>query len=159
MPFIPLTPGIFIMRLRIFLLLLPLNCLNIFCIWRYWESSRLMLVCALMTSISIVREKERGTMEVLLVSPMKPLMIIIAKAVPYLVLAFVILTVILLMAKFVLGVPLAGSLVWIILISTIYILLALSLGLLVSNVAKTQLVALLVCAMVRSEERRVGKEC
>ena len=108
----------------------------------------LMLVCALMTSISIVREKERGTMEVLLVSPMKPLMIIIAKAVPYLVLAFVILTIILLMAKFVLGVPLAGSLVWIILISTIYILLALSLGLLVSNVAKTQLVALLVCAMV-----------
>ena len=75
-------------------------------------------------------------------------MIIIAKAVPYLVLAFLILTIILLMAKFVLGVPLAGSLTWIILISVIYILLALSLGLLVSNVAKTQLVALLVCAMV-----------
>ena len=56
----------------------------------------LMLVCAMMTSISIVREKERGTMEVLLVSPVKPLMIIIAKAVPYLVLAFTILTVILL---------------------------------------------------------------
>ena len=108
----------------------------------------LMLVCALMTSISIVREKEKGTMEVLLVSPMRPLMIIIAKAVPYLVLAFLILTIILLMAKFVLGVPLAGSLTWIILISVIYILLALSLGLLVSNVAKTQLVALLVCAMV-----------
>ena len=108
----------------------------------------LMLVCALMTSISIVREKEKGTMEVLLVSPMRPLMIIIAKAVPYLVLAFLILAIILLMAKFVLGVPLAGSLAWIILISVIYILLALSLGLLVSNVAKTQLVALLVCAMV-----------
>ena len=52
----------------------------------------LMLVCAMMTSISIVREKERGTMEVLLVSPAKPLMVIIAKAVPYLVLAFAILT-------------------------------------------------------------------
>ena len=108
----------------------------------------LMLVCAMMTSISIVREKERGTMEVLLVSPTKPLMIIIAKAVPYLVLAFVILTTILLMARFVLGVPLVGSLFWIYLISTIYILLALSLGLLISNVANTQLVALLMSAMM-----------
>ena len=132
----------------------------------------LMLVCAMMTSISIVREKEKGTMEVLLVSPVKPLMIIIAKAVPYLVLAFVILTtillmgryvldvppylvlafviliIILLMARFVLGVPLAGSLFWIIAVSIIYILLALSLGLLISNVAQTQLVALLLSAMV-----------
>ena len=108
----------------------------------------LMLVCAMMTSISIVREKEKGTMEVLLVSPVKPLMIIVAKAIPYLVLAFAILIVILLMARYVLGVPLAGSLVWILVISTIYILLALSLGLLISNVAKTQLVALLLSAMV-----------
>ena len=108
----------------------------------------LMLVCAMMTSISIVREKEKGTMEVLLVSPVKPLMIIVAKAIPYLVLAFVILIIILLMARFVLGVPLVGSLFWIIVISLIYILLALSLGLLISNVAKTQLVALLLSAMV-----------
>ncbi len=108
----------------------------------------LMLLCAMMTSISIVREKEKGTMEVLLVSPVKPLMIIIAKAIPYLVLAFAILLVILLMARFVLGVPLAGSLFWILLISVIYILLALSLGLLISNVAQTQLVALLLSAMV-----------
>ena len=108
----------------------------------------LMLVCAMMTSISIVREKEKGTMEVLLVSPVKPLMIIIAKAIPYLVLAFVILVIILLMTRFVLCVPLAGSLVWILVISVIYILLALSLGLLISNVAQTQLVALLLSAMV-----------
>ena len=108
----------------------------------------LMLVCAMMTSISIVREKERGTMEVLLVSPVRPLMVIIAKAVPYLVLAFVILIVILLMARYVLGVPLVGSLFWIIAVSIIYILLALSLGLLISNVAQTQLVALLLSAMV-----------
>ncbi len=108
----------------------------------------LMLVCAMMTSISIVREKEKGTMEVLLVSPVKPLMIIIAKAIPYLVLAFVILVIILMMARFVLGVPLVGSLFWIIVISLLYILLALSLGLLISNVAKTQLVALLLSAMV-----------
>ena len=108
----------------------------------------LMLICALMTSISIVREKEKGTMEVLLVSPTRPLMIIVAKAVPYLALAFTILTIILLMARFVLGVPLQGSVFWIYFTSTIYILLALSLGLFVSNIAKTQLVALLVCAMV-----------
>ena len=108
----------------------------------------LMLVCAMMTSISIVREKERGTMEVLLVSPIRPLMVIIAKAVPYLVLAFCILIVILLMARFVMGVPLAGSLFWIVAVSTLYILLALSLGLLISNIAETQLVALLMSAMM-----------
>ena len=108
----------------------------------------LMLICAMMTSISIVREKEKGTMEVLLVSPVRPLMVIIAKAVPYLVLAFGILIIILLMARFVLGVPLAGSLFWILAVSTLYILLALSLGLLISNVAQTQLVALLLSAMV-----------
>ena len=108
----------------------------------------LMLVCAMMTSISIVREKERGTMEVLLVSPVKPLMIIIAKAIPYLVLAFVILTTILLMGHFVLGVPMHGSIIWIYVVSTIYILLALSLGLLISNIATSQLMALLLSAMV-----------
>lgn len=108
----------------------------------------LMLVCAMMTSISIVREKERGTMEVLLVSPVRPILIIIAKAIPYLVLAFIILIVILLMANSLLGVPVQGSVFWIFVISTIYILLALSLGLLVSNIAKTQLVALLLSAMV-----------
>ena len=108
----------------------------------------LILVCAMMTSVSIVREKERGTMEVLLVSPVRPLMIIVAKVVPYLVLAFVILTTILLMARYVLDVPLAGSIVWIYVVSTIYIILALSLGLLISNIATTQLMALLLSAMV-----------
>lgn len=108
----------------------------------------LMLVCAMMTSISIVREKEKGTMEVLLVSPTKPLMIIVAKLVPYLVLAFTILSIILLMSFFVLGIPIKGSLFWIYVVSTIYILLALSLGILVSTIAETQLVALLISAML-----------
>ena len=108
----------------------------------------LMLVCAMMTSISIVREKETGTMEVLLVSPTKPLMIIVAKLVPYLVIAFTILSIILLMSSFVLGVPIKGSLVWIYVVSTIYILLALSLGILVSTIAETQIVALLISAML-----------
>ena len=108
----------------------------------------LMLICAMMTSISIVREKEKGTMEVLLVSPVRPLMVVVAKAVPYLILAVGILITILIMARFVLGVPLAGSLFWIIAVSVLYILLALSLGLLISNIAQTQLVALLLSAMV-----------
>lgn len=108
----------------------------------------LMLICAMMTSISIVREKEKGTMEVLLVSPTPPLVIIGAKVVPYLILAFLILISILLMSAFVLHVPVRGSLFWIFAVSTLYILLALSLGLLVSNVAQTQLVALLLSAMV-----------
>ncbi len=108
----------------------------------------LMLICAMMTSISIVREKERGTMEVLLVSPIRPLMIIIAKVVPYLILAFVILISILLISRFILDVPVAGSLFWIFVVSGIYILVALSLGLLISTVAKTQLVALLASAMM-----------
>ena len=102
----------------------------------------LILICAMMTSISIVREKEKGTMEVLLVSPVRPLMVIVAKAVPYLVLAFGILITILFMSR------IAGSLLSILAVSTLYILLALSLGLLISNVAQTQLVALLMSAMV-----------
>ena len=108
----------------------------------------LMLICAMMTSISIVREKEKGTMEVLLVSPVKPLMVIVAKTIPYLVLAFAILTAILLMGRFVLDVPLAGSVFWIVTVSIVYIVLALSLGLLISNVAQSQLMALLMSAMV-----------
>ena len=108
----------------------------------------LLLICAMMTSVSIVREKERGTMEVLLVSPVRPLMIIVAKAVPYFLQAIIILLIILTMSATVLDVPLAGPALLIVLVSLIYILLALSLGLLISNIAQTQFVALLVSAMV-----------
>lgn len=108
----------------------------------------LMLICAMMTSISIVRERERGTMEVLLVSPVRPLLIIVAKIIPYLILAFVILTSIILIAHFVLNVPVQGSLFWIYVLSAIYIMVALSLGVLISTIARTQLVALLASAMM-----------
>jgi len=108
----------------------------------------LMLICAMMTSISVVREKERGTMEVLLVSPARPLLVVVAKAVPYLALAFVILCMVLTISHFVLGVPIAGSLGLVFLLSSVYILVALSLGLLISTVARTQLVALLASAMM-----------
>ena len=96
----------------------------------------LMLICAMMTSISIVREKETGTMEVLLVSPVKPLFIVLAKAVPYFVLSFVNLTTILLLSVFVLDVPVVGSLFW------------LALGLLISSVTSTQVAAMLASGMI-----------
>lgn len=108
----------------------------------------LMIICAMMTSVSIVREKERGTMEVLLVSPVRPLMVILAKAVPYLALSVLILVCILLLSVHVLGVPVAGSLLLISAVSLLYILLSLSLGLLISVAAKTQLVAMLASAMM-----------
>lgn len=107
-----------------------------------------MLICAMMTSISIVREKERGTMEVLLVSPVRPLTIIISKVIPYLVLAFGILTAILLISHFILDVPIACNVLYIYIISGVYVMVALSLGMLISTVAKTQLVALLMSAMM-----------
>ncbi len=108
----------------------------------------MMIICAMMTAVSIVREKERGTMEVLLVSPVRPIMIIIAKAVPYFVLSIVIISCILLLSRYVLDVPIAGSIFWIFTVSLLYILMALSLGLLISVVAKTQLVAILASAMM-----------
>jgi len=107
----------------------------------------LMLICAMMTSIAIVREKEMGTMEVLLASPMKPIFIILAKAVPYFVLSVVNLTTILLLSVFVLEVPVAGSLIGLTIISFIFIMVALSLGLLISSVVDTQVAAMLVSGM------------
>jgi ABC-2 type transport system permease protein len=107
----------------------------------------LMLICAMMTSIAIVREKEMGTMEILLASPMKPIFIILAKAVPYLTLSLVNLTSILLLSYFVLEVPVAGSLFWLAVISFIFIMVALSLGLLISSVAETQVTAMLISGM------------
>ncbi|MCB6901562.1 ABC transporter permease [Hoylesella buccalis] len=108
----------------------------------------MMLICAMMTSVSIVREKERGTMEVLLVSPVKPLYIMIAKAVPYFVLSIMILISILLISKFILSVPIAGNVALIFGVSLLYILLSLALGLLISVVANTQVVALLMSGML-----------
>lgn len=107
----------------------------------------LMLICAMMTSIAIVKEKEMGTMEVLLVSPMKPVYIILAKTIPYFTLSVVNLTTILLLSVFVLKVPVAGSLFSLGLVSIVFILVALSLGLLVSTIVETQVAAMLVSGM------------
>jgi ABC transporter, permease protein len=108
----------------------------------------LLLICAMMTSVSIVREKERGTMEVLLVSPIRPLLILIAKAVPYFLLSIIILLFILGISNFVLKVPVSGNLLAILTLCLLYIFLALCLGLLISVVAKTQLQALLISGML-----------
>ena len=107
----------------------------------------LMLICAMMTAIAIVREKESGTMEVLLASPVRPIYIILSKAVPYFVLSIANLATILLLSVFVLGVPIAGSLVWLTVISMIFILAALALGLLISTLVSTQLAAMLASGM------------
>ncbi len=108
----------------------------------------LMLICAMMTSIAIVREKEMGTMEVLLVSPMKPILIILAKVVPYFILSCVNLATVLVLSVFVLGVPIAGSLFWLIAVSMLFIFVSLALGLLVSTLTETQLAAMLISSMV-----------
>jgi len=108
----------------------------------------MLIICTMMTSVSIVREKERGSMDTLLVSPVKPVVIITAKAVPYFVLSTVILACIITISRFVLGVPIAGSLPVIALVSFIYIVLALSLGLLISTATHTQVAALLASGMM-----------
>ncbi|GHN00499.1 transport permease protein [Cytophagales bacterium WSM2-2] len=107
----------------------------------------LMLVCVMMTSISIVREKELGTMEILLVSPFKPLLVILAKAMPYLILSLINLTIILLLSVFALGLPINGSVVLLFSVSTLYIITALSLGLLISTSTASQQTAMLLSLM------------
>ena len=104
----------------------------------------LMLICAMMTSVSMTREKEMGTMEVILVSPMHPLMIVLSKVVPYFLISMLNLTTVLLLAVFVLQVPINGSLLLLVLVSMLFIFVSLALGLLISTVVKTQMVALLI---------------
>jgi ABC-2 type transport system permease protein len=108
----------------------------------------LMLICAMMTAVSIVREKETGTMEILLVSPVKRTQVILAKMLPYFLLSLVNLTSILLLSVFVLDVPIVGSLWSLVALSLLFILVALALGLLISTVAQTQVVAIILSAMV-----------
>lgn len=108
----------------------------------------LILICALMTSVGIVKEKEMGTMEILLVSPMKPVYIILAKAIPYLLLSIVNVATILFLSYFLLGVPIAGSLTLLVAVSILYALVSLCLGLLISTIADTQQAAMLISAMV-----------
>ncbi len=107
----------------------------------------LLLVCVLMTSVSIVKEKETGTMEILLVSPFNPFLVIISKAVPYFFLSLVNLTVILVLSITLMGMPLNGSIALLYFESSLLILTALSLGLLISNSTDSQQSAMLISLM------------
>jgi ABC-2 type transport system permease protein len=108
----------------------------------------LMLVSAMMTSISIAREKELGTMEILLVSPLNPLQIILGKVTPYLALSFINALVIIGMGYFVFGVPIMGSFVLLMAESILFIFLALAIGIFISTVAKSQQVAMMLSMFV-----------
>lgn len=104
----------------------------------------LMLVCTMMTAITIVREKESGTMEILLVSPVRPLKVVMAKAVPYLLLSMVNIASILLLSVFVLDVPINGSLFLLVTESLLFTLTCLALGLLVSSATDSQQTAMFI---------------
>ena len=107
----------------------------------------LMLICSMMTSVSIVREKELGTMELVLVSPVKPFWIILSKITPYLVLSIINFVSVLLLAHYVMGVPINGSLALLSLVSLVFVGSSLGLGLLVSVISSTQQTAMLLCGM------------
>lgn len=107
----------------------------------------LMLICSMMTAVSIVREKEFGTLELVLVSPVKPFWIIISKLIPYLVLSVVNFASIILLARFVMGVPIRGSLVLVSVSSLLFVGASLGLGLLISTISRTQQTAMLLCGM------------
>jgi ABC-2 type transport system permease protein len=108
----------------------------------------LLLVCTMMTSLTVVKEKELGNMEILLASPVNPLIIIFAKAVPYLLLSIVNIITILLLSYYVLGVPINGSLTLLFAVSILFILVSLSLGLLISTLTDTQQSAMFISLIV-----------
>jgi len=104
----------------------------------------LILICALMTSVTITREKEFGTMEVLLVSPLKPVQIILGKVAPYFLLSFINVLLILALSWFVFGLPVKGSIVLLLAETMLYILMSLSLGILISTVSSTMQQAIFI---------------
>lgn len=108
----------------------------------------MMLICAMMTSISIVREKETGSMEVLLTSPLKPFAIILAKITPYFFISCLSLAGILITCVVALGMEIKGSLLIVVGFSMLYIILSLSIGILISSITKTQVTAMLISGMV-----------
>lgn len=107
-----------------------------------------ILICAMMTSVSIVKEKEMGTMDLLLVSPVRPWTIVFGKLVPYFLLSCVILALTLVLSYTVLGIPFSFRLFDVIWVTILYVILALALGLLISTVASTQVAALLISGVM-----------
>ncbi|MDN3620935.1 ABC transporter permease [Polaribacter undariae] len=107
----------------------------------------LMLVSAMMTSISITKEKELGTMEILLVSPLKPFQVIIGKVFPYIFLSIINAVVIVLLSIFIFKMPVQGSLLLLGLESVLFIISALALGILISTISATQQTAMMISLM------------
>mgnify|MGYP001080906044 CR=1 FL=1 len=107
----------------------------------------LMLVSAMMTSISITREKELGTMEILLVSPIKPFQVIIGKVFPYIFLSIINAIIIILLGVFVFKMPIQGNLLLLGAQSILFIITSLSLGILISTIAETQQTAMMISLM------------
>ncbi|MBK7172166.1 MAG: ABC transporter permease [Bacteroidales bacterium] len=104
----------------------------------------LMLISAMMTSISIAREKEMGTMEILLVSPLNPIQIVAGKVIPYVLISFINALTILLMSFFIFKMPLEGNMVLLLLESILFIIMALSLGIFISTVSNSQQMAMML---------------
>lgn len=107
----------------------------------------LMLVSAMMTSISIAREKELGTMEVLLVSPLNPLQVVLGKVAPYLLLSFINAFIILGLGVVVFGMPIQGNILLLAAETILFVITALALGIMISTVAKTQQTAMMASLM------------
>ena len=107
----------------------------------------LMLICSMMTAVSIVKEKETGTLELLLVSPVKPLWVILSKLVPYLLLSVLNFASILLLSHYVMEVPIRGSLALLALVATVFVVTSLAVGILVSVISSSQRTAMLICGM------------
>ena len=107
----------------------------------------LMLICSMMTAVSIVEEKEMGTMELVLVSPVKPFWIILSKLIPYLFLSLINFVSVLLLAHYVMEVPIRGSLTLLSFSALVFVGSSLGLGLLVSVISNTQQTAMLLCGM------------
>ena len=104
----------------------------------------LILICALMTSVTITREKEFGTMEVLLVSPLRPIQIILGKVMPYFILSFINVLLILVLSWLVFGLPVKGSLILLLAECMLYIMMSLTLGILISTVSSNMQQAIFI---------------
>lgn len=108
----------------------------------------ILLICCMMTSIAIVRERETGTMEILLASPPPSIDIVLAKLVPYMIISLIDMATILCLSYFVMHVPMAGSLLVYVATAVIYIFTSLMLGLLISTLVSTQLAAMLISLLL-----------
>ncbi|MDA3820463.1 MAG: ABC transporter permease [Candidatus Delongbacteria bacterium] len=108
----------------------------------------LMLLSALMSSITIAREKETGSMEVLLVSSLKPLQVVLGKVMPYVILAFVNAVSVILVGNIVFGVPIEGSVILLMLVSVLFVITSLALGIMISTIADKQFTAMMMSMLI-----------